>query len=47
VRADLLNLFDTVNFWVTDDDINSPTFGQITDTTTAPRVLQLVVKFDF
>ena len=42
VRADLLNLFDTVNFWVTDDDINSPTFGQITDTNTAPRVLQLV-----
>jgi hypothetical protein len=47
VRADLLNLFDTVNFWVADDDINSPTFGQIADTTTAPRVFQLVIKFDF
>jgi hypothetical protein len=47
LRADLLNLFDTVNFWVTDDDINSPTFGQITDTNTAPRVFQLVIKFDF
>jgi hypothetical protein len=47
LRADLLNLFNTVNFWVTDDDVNSTTFGQITDTTTAPRVLQLVVKFDF
>jgi hypothetical protein len=47
IRADVLNLFNTVNFWVTDDDINSATFGQITDTTTAARVLQLVVKFDF
>ena len=47
IRADLLNLFNTVNFWVADDDINSTTFGQITDTNTAPRVLQLVVKFDF
>jgi hypothetical protein len=36
-----------VNFWVADDDINSTTFGQIRDTTTAPRVLQLVVKLDF
>jgi hypothetical protein len=47
IRADLLNLFNTVNFWVADDDINSTTFGQIRDTTTAPRVLQFVVKFDF
>jgi hypothetical protein len=36
-----------VNFWVADDDINSTTFGQIRDTNTAPRVLQLVVKFEF
>jgi hypothetical protein len=47
VRVDLLNLFNTVNFWVGDYDINSPTFGQIGDTNTAPRVLQLVAKFDF
>jgi hypothetical protein len=47
VRADLLNLFDTVNFWVTDADINSQTFAQITDTNTSPRVLQFVIKFDF
>jgi hypothetical protein len=46
-RADLLNVFNTVNFWVGDDDINSTTFGQIVDTTTAARVVQLVVKFDF
>jgi hypothetical protein len=47
IRADVLNLFDTVNFWVADYDINSTTFGQITSTNTAARVLQLVVKFDF
>jgi hypothetical protein len=47
LRADVLNLFNTVNFWVADNDINSTTFGQITDTTTSPRVVQLVVKFDF
>jgi hypothetical protein len=46
-RADILNLFNTVNFWVADDDINSTTFGQIRDTNTAPRVLQLVVRFEF
>lgn len=47
IRADVLNLLNTVNFYVADDDINSTTFGQITDTNTAPRVVQLVIKFDF
>ena len=47
VRADFLNLLNTVNFYVADDDINSTTFGQITDTNTAPRVLQFVLKVDF
>jgi len=47
VRADILNLFNTVNFYVVDDDINSSTFGRITDTTTNPRVVQLQVKMDF
>jgi hypothetical protein len=41
------NLFNTVNFYVADDDINSTTFGRITDTTTSPRLVQLVVKLDF
>jgi hypothetical protein len=27
LRADIFNLFNTVNFWVADDDINSTTFG--------------------
>jgi len=47
IRADLFNLFDTVNFYVADDDINSTTFGRINDTTTGARLLQLVVKLDF
>ena len=47
VRADIFNLFNTVNFYVLDDDINSATFGRVTDTTTSPRLVQLVVKLDF
>jgi hypothetical protein len=47
VRADILNLFNTVNFYVLDDDINSATFGRINDTTTNPRLVQLVIKLDF
>jgi hypothetical protein len=47
IRVDVFNLFDTVNFFVGDDDISSTTFGRITDTNTAPRVLQLVIKLDF
>ena len=47
LRADVFNLFNTVNFWVGDYDINSPTFGQITDINTDPRILQLVAKLDF
>jgi hypothetical protein len=47
LRADVFNLFNTVNFWVGDYDINSPTFGQITDLNTNARIIQLVVKLDF
>jgi hypothetical protein len=47
LRADIFNLFNTVNFWVADDDINSTTFGRIIDTTTSPRLIQLQVKVDF
>jgi hypothetical protein len=47
LRADIFNLFNTVNFWVGDNDINSTTFGRIIDTTTNPRLIQLQVKVDF
>jgi hypothetical protein len=47
LRADIFNLFNTVNFYVVDNDINSTSFGRVTDTTTSPRLVQLVVKFDW
>ena len=47
IRADVFNLFDTVNFFVGDYDVNSPTFGRISETNTDPRIVQLVVKVEF
>jgi hypothetical protein len=47
LRADIFNLFNTVNFYVVDDDINSTSFGRVIDTTTSPRLVQFVVKMDF
>jgi hypothetical protein len=47
LRADIFNLFNTVNFWVADYDINSVTFGRIVDTTTSPRVAQFSLELDF
>jgi hypothetical protein len=47
VRADVFNLFNTVNFFVGDYDINSPSFGRISSTNTDPRLVQLVVKLEF
>ncbi len=47
VRADVFNVFNTVNFFVGDYDINSASFGRISATNTDPRLVQLVVKLDF
>jgi hypothetical protein len=47
VRADIFNLLDTVNFFVGDYDINSSTFGRITDTNTSPRIAQFSLKLGF
>jgi hypothetical protein len=47
IRADIFNLFDTVNFFVGDYDINSTTFGRITDTNTNPRIAQFSLKLGF
>jgi hypothetical protein len=47
IRADVFNVFNTVNFWVGDYDINSASFGRIGATNTDPRLVQLVVKIDF
>jgi hypothetical protein len=47
IRADIFNVFNTVNFFVGDYDINSASFGRISATNTDPRLVQLVVKLDF
>ncbi|MBI2185916.1 MAG: TonB-dependent receptor [Acidobacteria bacterium] len=47
IRADVFNVFNTVNFFVGDYDINSPSFGRISSTNTDPRLVQLVVKLEF
>ena len=47
IRADVFNVFNTVNFFVGDYDINSASFGRINSTNTDPRLVQLVVKLDF
>jgi hypothetical protein len=47
LRLDIFNLFNTVNFYVVDDDINSASFGRVADTTTSPRLVQLLMKVEF
>jgi hypothetical protein len=47
VRADIFNLFNTVNFFTGDFDVNSNNFGKITDTNTAARLVQFSGKIDF
>jgi hypothetical protein len=47
IRADVFNVFNTVNFFVGDYDINSASFGRISATNTDPRLVQLVVKLEF
>ena len=47
VRADIFNLFNTVNFFLGDTDVNSTNFGKISDTNTGARLVQFSAKFDF
>lgn len=46
IRADFFNLFNTVNFGLPGNDINSSLFGQST-TAGAPRIIQFAGRFDF
>jgi hypothetical protein len=46
VRADFFNLFNTVNFGLPGNDINSQLFGQST-TAGAPRIIQFAGRIDF
>jgi hypothetical protein len=47
VRADIFNLFNTVNFFLGDTDVNSTNFGKISDTNTGARLVQFSAKIDF
>jgi hypothetical protein len=46
IRADFFNIFNTVNFGLPDNNINSSLFGQST-TAGAPRIVQFAGRFDF
>jgi hypothetical protein len=46
IRADFFNIFNTVNFGLPNNDINSSLFGQST-TAGAPRIIQFAGRFDF
>src|SRR5215212_8524238 len=51
IRADFFNIFNTVNFGLPNNDINSALFGQSTATARgpagAPRLIQFAGRFDF
>ena len=46
-RADIFNLFNTVNFFTGDMDVNSTSFGKLTQTNTGARLVQFSGKVDF
>jgi Carboxypeptidase regulatory-like domain len=46
IRADFFNIFNTVNFGLPGNDINSSLFGQST-TAGSPRTIQFAGRFDF
>ena len=46
IRADFFNIFNTVNFGLPGNDINSALFGQST-TAGSPRIVQFAGRFDF
>jgi hypothetical protein len=46
-RADAFNVFNHPTFALPNNDITSASFGQITSTTGAPRVVQLALRLEF
>lgn len=46
IRADFFNIFNTVNFGLPGNDINSALFG-VSTTAGAPRIVQFAGRFDF
>ena len=47
VRAEAFNLLNSVEFYSGDMNVNSTTFGRITGTTVAARIIQLQARFSF
>jgi hypothetical protein len=46
-RADFFNLFNHPQFNTPDTERQSASFGQVTGTVVAPRVIQFALKFNF
>jgi hypothetical protein len=46
-RAELYNAFNNVNFGLPDLFLGDPTFGQLTYTSTPPRIMQFALKLQF
>ncbi|HWB86537.1 MAG TPA: carboxypeptidase regulatory-like domain-containing protein [Bryobacteraceae bacterium] len=46
-RCELYNVFNWVNFGAPATNVSTSNFGTISSTTTAPRVVQFAVKFEF
>ncbi len=47
LRGEFFNVLNHPIFFISSQDINSPNFGQITQTLNLPRVVQLAAKFTF
>lgn len=46
-RAEMFNVFNTPQFFFSDQNINSTTFGQINSTFNSPRIIQVALKVIF
>ncbi len=46
-RSEFFNAFNHPQFCDPDVDFSSPTFGQISCTSVAPRIIQIALKFKF
>ncbi len=46
-RSEFFNAFNHPQFGIPDLEFTSPTFGQISRTSVAPRIIQFALKFSF
>jgi hypothetical protein len=47
LRLEMFNALNTVQFAIPNTDVGAATFGVISSTAVAPRMMQLAVKFNF